>query len=163
MLLDLFGVRTNDLFYISVESKRAKGKLSACEVILFHHEEMGIPWEIAKIGVKKGMWGTVQKIEPGLRAYQHVRTSGSTPSRHAFLAGVNTKVDPEYLENVGSAANRSEINENPTSSEKPNGVNIPKLLVIGGAVALACSIDRGLVAKYAIFGVARRFANIGRR
>ncbi|KAL1337324.1 hypothetical protein HN51_031981 [Arachis hypogaea] len=160
--------RRVDTYYSSwciraVESKRAKGKLSACEVILFHHEEMGIPWEIAKIGVKKGMWGTVQKIEPGLRAYQHARASGTSLSRHAFLAGVNTKVPPEYLENIGSAENRSEIDENATSSEKPKGMNIPKILVIGGAIALACSIDRGLVAKYAIFGVARRFANIGRR
>ena len=145
-----------------MESKRAKGQLTACEVILFHHEEMGIPWEIAKIGVKKGMWGTVQKIEPGLHAYQETRASGAPLSRQAFMAQINTKISPEYLENIGAAENQSET-EIVTSCDKPQGVNIPKMLVIGGAIALACSLDRGLMTKYVIFGVARRFANIGRR
>jgi len=145
-----------------VESKRGTGQLTACEVLLFHHEEMGIPWEIAKLGVRKGMWGTVQKIEPGLRAYQEARTSGAALSHSAFMAQVNTKISPEDLQTVGANDN-SEEEESVTSYQKPQGVNIPKMLVIGGAVALACSLDRGLVTKYLLFGVARRFANIGKR
>lgn len=148
--------------FIPVESNRNKGQLTACEVLLFHHEEMGIPWEIAKLGVRKGMWGTVQKIEPGLRAYQEAKASGAPLSRSAFMAQVNTKINPEYLQSIGTAENSTET-ESVITSEKPQGVNIPKMLVIGGAVALACSLDRGLVTKYVIFGVARRFANIGRR
>lgn len=159
--------RRVDVYYSSwciraVESNRNKGQLTACEVLLFHHEEMGIPWEIAKLGVRKGMWGTVQKIEPGLRAYQEARASGAPLSRSAFMAQVNTKINPEYLQSIGTAENSTET-ESVITSEKPQGVNIPKMLVIGGAVALACSLDRGLVTKYVIFGVARRFANIGRR
>ncbi|KAL9312803.1 hypothetical protein ACSQ67_018255 [Phaseolus vulgaris] len=159
--------RRVDVYYSSwciraVESKRGTGQLTACEVLLFHHEEMGIPWEIAKLGVRKGMWGTVQKIEPGLRAYQEARTSGAALSHSAFMAQVNTKISPEDLQTVGANDN-SEEEESVTSYQKPQGVNIPKMLVIGGAVALACSLDRGLVTKYLLFGVARRFANIGKR
>ncbi|KAL7165648.1 hypothetical protein ACSBR2_041345 [Camellia fascicularis] len=70
--------RRVDLYYSSwyiraVESKRGDGQLTACEVLLFHHEEMGIPWEIAKLGVRQGMWGAVKKIDPGLRTYQRER------------------------------------------------------------------------------------------
>ncbi|CAJ1974478.1 unnamed protein product [Sphenostylis stenocarpa] len=159
--------RRVDVYYSSwciraVESKRGTGQLTACEVLLFHHEEMGIPWEIAKLGVRKGMWGTVQKIEPGLRSYQEARASGASLSHSAFMAQVNTKISPEYLQSIGTNDNSEEI-VSVASSEKPQGVNIPKMLVIGGAVALACSLDRGLVTKYLLFGVARRFANIGKR
>ncbi|TKY74018.1 StAR-related lipid transfer protein 7 [Spatholobus suberectus] len=159
--------RRVDVYYSSwciraVESRRGNGQLTACEVLLFHHEEMGIPWEIAKLGVKKGMWGTVQKIEPGLRAYQEARASGAALSRSAFMAQVNTKISPEYLQSIGADDNSAE-NESVVASDKPQGVNIPKMLVIGGAIALACSLDRGLVTKYVLFGVARRFANMGKR
>lgn len=158
--------RRVDVYYSSwciraVESKIGSG-LTACEVLLFHHEEMGIPWEIAKLGVKKGMWGMVQKIEPGLRAYQEARASGAPLSRHAFMAQVNTKISLEYLQSIGESEVTSQT-ESVIACEKPQGMNVPKMLVIGGAVALACSLDRGLVTKYVLFGVARRFANIGKR
>ena len=39
-----------------------------CEVILFHHEDIGIPWEIANIGVHQGMLGDVKNIELGVTA-----------------------------------------------------------------------------------------------
>lgn len=104
----------------------------------------------------------VQKIEPGLRAYQEARAAGAPLSRAAFMAQVNTKISPDYLQSIGTTENSSET-ENAVVTDKPQGVNIPKMLVIGGAVALACSLDRGLVTKYVIFGVARRFANLGKR
>lgn len=154
----------NDLmfFFLTVESKRGNGQLTACEVLLFHHEEMGIPWELAKLGVRKGMWGTVQKVEPGLRAYQEAKASGAPLSRSAFMASVNTKISPEYLQSIGSSDDLSQI-DSAITSDKPKGVNVPKMLVIGGAVALACSLDKGLLTKYLLFGVARRFANMGKR
>ncbi|OIW22030.1 hypothetical protein TanjilG_30303 [Lupinus angustifolius] len=159
--------RRVDVYYSSwciraVESKRNNGQLTACEVLLFHHEEMGIPWEIAKLGVRKGMWGTVQKIEPGLRAYQEARASGAPLSQPAYMAQVNTKINLEYLQSIGTNESSPET-ENVITAEKPQGVNVPKMLVIGGAIALACSLDKGLVTKYVIFGVARRLANIGKK
>lgn len=158
--------RRVDLYYSSwciraAESKR-DGRMTACEVLLFHYEDMGIPWEIAKLGVRQGMWGAVRKIDPGLRAYQKHRASEDPISRCAFMAQVNTKVDIENLRSLGSRTNLSEI-EPEDSPEKPAGRNIPRFLVVGGAIALACSLDRGLLTKAVIFGVARRFAGIGKR
>ncbi|KAL0403273.1 UNVERIFIED_CONTAM: hypothetical protein Sradi_1968100 [Sesamum radiatum] len=160
--------RRVDLYYSSwyiqaVESRKGNGQLSACEVTLFHHEDMGIPWEIAKFGVSQGMWGAVKNIERGFRAYQKHRLSGAPISRHAFMAQVNTKLDPDYLKILEGEGDPSETQSLDLADEKPKRVNIPKLLIIGGAVAVACSLDRGLLTKTLIFGVARRFGNIGRR
>ncbi|KAI5568528.1 hypothetical protein BDE02_12G019600 [Populus trichocarpa] len=159
--------RRVDLYYSSwciraVESRRGDGQLTACEVLLFHHEDMGIPWEIAKLGVRQGMWGTVKKIEPGLRAYQKARASGAELSRPAFMAQINTKINPELLRSLGGDENLSENEAATTTSEKSLGRNIPKLLIFGGAIILACSFDRGLLTKAFIFNVGRRFGNMGR-
>ncbi|KAG5563590.1 hypothetical protein RHGRI_006136 [Rhododendron griersonianum] len=151
------------LVYFSVESKRGDGQLTACEVLLFHHEDMGIPWEIAKLGIRQGMWGAVKKIEPGLRAYQRERESGAPLSRCAFMARINTKISADYLDSLESTRSSSSEVETLNSSEEKPRRNIPKLLVIGGAIALACSLDRGLLTKAVIFGVARRFGNIGKK
>ncbi|GAA0184383.1 hypothetical protein LIER_31671 [Lithospermum erythrorhizon] len=157
--------RRVDLYYSSwcirqVESKR-DGQLTACEVMLVHYEDMGIPWEIAKLGVKQGMWGAVKKIEPGLRAYQKDRVSGAPLSHCASMAQINTKVSADLLR-YSEGSKTSELDAiNPP--EKTCGRGIPKFLFVGGAIALACTIDRGLLSKAVICGVARRFGNIGRR
>ncbi|KAK4786672.1 hypothetical protein SAY86_010505 [Trapa natans] len=159
--------RRVDLYYSSwciraVESKRGDGQLTACEVLLFHHEDMGIPWEIAKLGVRQGMWGAVKKIDPGVRAYQKERAMGSPLSHCASMAHINTKVSAGYLRSLESMNNQISEMENGNASDKQPGRNIPRLVIIGGAVALACTLDRGLVTKALIFGVARRFAKIGK-
>ncbi|XVF10282.1 hypothetical protein REPUB_Repub07fG0169300 [Reevesia pubescens] len=160
--------RRVDLYYSSwciraVESRKGDGQLTACEVLLFHYEDMGIPWEIAKLGVRQGMWGAVKKIDRGFCAYQKERASGAPPSHCVFMAQINSKVSVDYLRSLESSSNDSLELETHNSSEKPMGKNIPKLLVVGGVIALACSLDRGLLTKAVIFGVARRFAKIGRR
>ncbi|KAK9122336.1 hypothetical protein Syun_019953 [Stephania yunnanensis] len=157
--------RRVDLYYSSwfiraAESKR-DGRLTACEVILFHHEDMGIPWEIAKLGVRQGMWGTVKKVEAGVRAYKKERASDAPLSRSAHMAQINTKINADYLRSLENTSESSEA-EADSSLEKPSGRGIPKFVVIGGAVALAFTLDRGLLTKAVIFGVARRFAKIGR-
>ena len=76
----------------TVESKRGNGGLTACEILLFHHEDMGIPYEIAKFGIRQGMWGCVKKIEPGLRAYQEARAAGEPASKSALMARINTRL-----------------------------------------------------------------------
>lgn len=161
--------RRVDLYYSSwcirpVESRRGDGLMTSCEVLLFHHEDMGIPWELAKLGVRQGMWGAVKKIEPGLRKYQKARASGEPFSRCAHLAHINTKVSADYLKTIENACQDSSVvEEHNNTLEKQEGKSIPKLLVIGGAVLVACSLDQGLLTKAVIFGVARRFAKIGRR
>ncbi|KAI3828733.1 hypothetical protein L1987_02842 [Smallanthus sonchifolius] len=163
--------RRVDLYYSSwliraVESRKGDGQMSACEVLLFHHEDMGIPWEIAKLGVRQGMWGAVKKIDSGLRRYQKHVASGAPLSHCAYMAHINSKISTDrmkYLENTPDDLQEIETCEQTVNDEKPSEKNVPKLLVVGGAIALACTIDRGLLTKAVIFGVARRFAKIGKR
>ncbi|CAL5018497.1 unnamed protein product [Urochloa decumbens] len=159
--------RRVDLYYSSwcirpVESSKGDGAMTACEVLLFHHEDMGIPWEIAKLGIRQGMWGCVKRIEPGLRAYQVARTAGEPISKCAAMAHVTTKFNADELDTENNTVASSSDN---TEVEKPKhwANNVPKALMIGSAVALACTFDRGLLTKAVIFGTARRFAGAGRR
>jgi hypothetical protein len=161
--------RRVDLYYSSwcirpVESRKGDGAMTACEVLLFHHEDMGIPWGIAKLGVQQGMWGCVKRIEPGLRAYQIARTAGEPLSKCAAMAHVNKKFDADELIAAEDNTVTSSTSDN-TEAEKPKHWtgNIPKAFLIGGAVALACTFDRGLLTKAVILGTARRFAGPGRR
>ncbi|KAJ4875626.1 Polyketide cyclase/dehydrase and lipid transport superfamily protein [Raphanus sativus] len=167
-----------DLFYSSwcirpVESRREDGVASACEVLLFHHEDMGIPREIAKLGVKRGMWGAVKKMEPGLRAYQEQRLlrggggggEGSKLSRPALMAQINTKVTSEHLISLSNGA--SPVTETPITTHNGGNVaaNLKKLLFIGGAVAVVCALTGGgggLVPPV-LLGFGKRFANGGRK
>ena len=142
----------------TVESKRGNGGLTACEILLFHHEDMGIPYEIAKLGIRQGMWGCVKKIEPGLRAYQEARAAGEPASKSALMARINTKVGDNFVRSLETNSDESEIVE---AEEKPARSNVSRFLVLGGAVALACTLDQGLLTKAVIFGVARKF--VGQR
>lgn len=158
--------RRVDLYYSSwciraVESRRGDGQKTACEIMLFHHEDMGIPWEIAKLGIRQGMWGCVRKIEPGLRAYQTTESKHDSPSKYASMARISTNVRTDHLRSLEADKETSEdIVE--AEKQKPWGNGIPKFLIIGGAVAVACTLDRGLLTKAVIFGVARRFGRVGR-
>lgn len=161
--------RRVDLYYSSwcirpVESRN--GGMTACEVLLFHHEDMGIPWSIAKLGVQQGMWGCVKRIEPGLRAFQAAKAAGEPMSKYAAMAHANTKfVADELTASEGTNEAGSSSSSNNAVAEKPKHWtgNLPKVFLIGGAVALACSFDQGLLTKAVIFGTARRFAGPGRR
>ncbi|KAK9724908.1 hypothetical protein RND81_05G107500 [Saponaria officinalis] len=160
--------RRVDLYYSSwcirpVESKRGTGQMTACEVLLFHHEDMGIPWELAKLGVRQGMWGAVKKIDPGLRAYQKTRAAGGPLSTAASMAHITSKVTPQYLRSkLSDDDDHQSLTEvAPPEKKRQAGINFPKFLVFGGAVALACSLDRGLLTKAVIFGVARKLGRTG--
>ncbi|XP_078442013.1 uncharacterized protein LOC144711808 [Wolffia australiana] len=159
--------RRVDLYYSSwcirpVESLRGDGQRTACEVVLFHYEDMGIPWEIAKLGVRQGMWGCVKRIEPGLRAYQAARAGGEPPSPSAMAAQIATKVSTEELKSTVNG-NAELIETQPQEKGQPLGGGLSRFLVIGGAVALACTLDRGLLTKALVFGIARKFARPGQR
>ncbi|CAA2976148.1 Hypothetical predicted protein [Olea europaea subsp. europaea] len=87
-----------DLYYScwyiqAMETRKRDGKLSACEVIFFHHEDMGIPWEIARFGVRQGMWGAVRNIDRGFRAYQKARAYGAPISHPVFMAQISTRIE----------------------------------------------------------------------
>ena len=166
VIFHIFGIPNNStylFFRISVESRKDDGAMTACEVLLFHHEDMGIPWEIAKLGVRQGMWGCVKRIEPGLRAYQVARTAGEPISKCAAMAHVTTKFNADELNTEDNTEASSSNNNMEIEKPKHWTNNIPKVLMIGGAVALACTFDGGLLTKAVIFGTARRFAGPGRR
>lgn len=146
----------------TVASKKGDGQMTACEVVLFHHEDMGLPWEIAKLGVRRGMWGAVKKIEAGFRAYQIDRARGSPISHSASMAQITTTVDPNRLISMEPNEDIPEATSVIISEKTPNK-NVRKLVIIGGIAFLACSLDRGLFSKTLIFGTARRFSNKGRR
>ncbi|GJN18872.1 hypothetical protein PR202_gb06082 [Eleusine coracana subsp. coracana] len=121
-------------------------------------KDMGIPYEIAKLGIRQGMWGCVKRIEPGLRAYQKVRAAGEPLSPSAMMAQINTKVGDNFVRSLESNSGETEIME---GEEKPARNHVARYLVLGGAVALACTLDQGLLTKALIFGVARKF--VGQR
>lgn len=76
----------------AVQSPKQDGQQPmACEVTLFHYEDMGIPKDVAKVGVRHGMWGAVKKLQSGFRAYQLMRKSENILSRSAIMARVTTK------------------------------------------------------------------------
>ncbi|KAK8658346.1 hypothetical protein V6N13_036554 [Hibiscus sabdariffa] len=155
--------RRVDLYYSSwyiraVESRRGNGQMTACEVLLFHYEDMGIPWEIAKLGVRQGMWATVKKIEPGLRAYQKERESLASLSQSAYMAQINTKIRADYLMSLASTEDLSKSGVGDTS-ENPLTQNISRVLIYGGLIVLACSLDHRVLNKVFIFGMGRRLAN----
>lgn len=136
----------------------------ASEVIFFHYEDMGIPWEIAKFGIRQGMWGTAKKVEQSFRWYQKERASSKTISHHVAMAEMSTKIDQNYLSRLECEEDGGVLEtETAVVEETQGGLNLPKVLVICGAVILACSLDRGLLTKGVVFGVARRFGNLGRR
>lgn len=154
--------RRVDLYHSSwriraVESRKGDGQMTAMEVMLFHNEDMGIPREIAKIGVRQGMWGAVKKVEPGVRAYQMARKSDAPLSRSALMARINTKLPVSDLRSLEDSSGEEEV-----ATKTQQGIPW-RWVIVGGAVALACGLDRGVVSKALIFGVARRFGNLGKR
>ncbi|XVF53288.1 hypothetical protein PTKIN_Ptkin05aG0087400 [Pterospermum kingtungense] len=159
--------RRVDLYYSSwyiraVESSRDNGQLTASEVLLFHHEDMGIPREIAKLGVRHGMWRIVKKIELGLCAYRKERASLAPLSRPASMAQINTKINVEYLRSLENDEDLSNSDIAVTCGN-PLATNISRVLVFGGLIILACSLDRGMLSKAFIVGVGRRLTNRGQR
>lgn len=110
------------------------------------------------------MWGAVKKFDPGLRTYKKERDSGVPLSPCANNAKINTKVTADYVRCLeDSTSNLLETENQDSFDDKPIGRSIPKLLVVGGAIALACTLDQGLVTKAVVFGIARRFGKFGRR
>lgn len=145
-----------------VASRKNDGQLTACEVLLFHYEDMGIPYEIAKLGVRHGMWGAVKKFEPGLRAYQKARQLGEPISRSAYMAHINTKVNPELLQDLKADPDSARNNKTAIAS-KPAGGNFPKvLLVVGGVIMLAWGLNRGLLNRAMVLS-ARRLRDMGKK
>ncbi|KFK32485.1 hypothetical protein AALP_AA6G248600 [Arabis alpina] len=129
----------------AVESRKGDGQLSACEVSLVHYEDMGIPKDVAKLGVRHGMWGAVKKLNAGLRAYQNVRKSDSSLSRIAQMARITTKLNMDSAESSTSDEDRSRAMDY-ARRQRDNLRMDWKWIVVGG-VALACGLHSGVIGK----------------
>lgn len=156
------------LYVCAVESLRGDGQMTAVEVIVIHYEEMGIQRDLAKMGIRQGMWGCVKKLEPGIRKYKAMRKLNKPLTPSALIAQISTKVpyplngleksSMSETENSVVVSGKGKDNE---SVEKNKGYM--KWLLLGGAVAVACTVDRGAVGKFLVLGVAKRLGRVGRR
>lgn len=144
------------------QSRRGDGQLSACEVTLVHHEDMGIPKDVAKLGVRHGMWGTVKKLYAGFRAYQAARNSEAPLSRCALNACISTRVSFDDAADSSEEAPGDEERRNElavATEKKTGGGGIDwKWVAVGGAVAVACGLQTGLLGRALVIGVGHRIA-----
>ena len=135
-----------------MESRKGDGQLSACEVNLVHYEDMGIPKDVAKLGVRHGMWGVVKKLHCGMRAYQNARKTDTNLSRCALMARITTKnSSDESMSSLGPEKDQTMV----IKSKNDNGLDW-KWIVVGGTVALVFGLRSGLVGKALLLGAGQR-------
>ncbi|XP_024385445.1 uncharacterized protein [Physcomitrium patens] len=151
----------------AVESARGDGQMTACEVLCFHYEDMGIQRDLAKLGIRRGMWGCVKKMSPGIDKYRAERKANIPLSASTKMARKCCKVPRHLLSEPESSQTKSIDSENVKVVKDIDihhgNKGCMKWIILGGAVALACSIDRGAVGKFLVFGVAKRLGRVGRR
>ncbi|RRT77989.1 hypothetical protein B296_00000311 [Ensete ventricosum] len=142
----------------AVESRKQDGQLSSCEVTLIHYEDMGIPKDVAKVGVRHGMWGAVKRLQSGMRAYQLMRKTEASLSRCALMARITTKIpiDGVITPLEAETCRASEAANGIVNSMQHHGLDW-KWVVVGG-VAVVCGLQAGLVGKALLVGAARRLA-----
>ncbi|CAN1310166.1 StAR-related lipid transfer protein 7, mitochondrial [Linum perenne] len=140
-----------------VESRKGDGQMSACEVTLVHYEDMGIPKDVAKIGVRHGMWPAVKKLHSGMRSYQNARKADAPMSRCAIMAKITTKVSiDKSMESEGSVDEGSKnILVEGNERKKEHGIDW-KWIVLGGAVAVVCGVRSGAIGKAFLLGAGQR-------
>ncbi|KAG7547607.1 START domain [Arabidopsis suecica] len=139
----------------AVESRKGDG-LTACEVSLVHYEDMGIPKDVAKLGVRHGMWGAVKKLNSGLRAYQSARKSDSSLSRIAQMARITTKLNMDSAESSSRDEDRSRAMDN--ARRQRDHLRMDWKWVVVGGVALACGLHTGIIGKALLAGAGQRLA-----
>lgn len=143
----------------AVESRKGDGQLTACEVTLLHYEDMGIPKDVAKLGVRHGMWGAVKKLHSGMRAYQNARKSEASLSRSALMARITTKIPAGNMDPLEPAFGEEDVGKAALHNKKrkDNGIDW-KWLVLGGTVALVCGLQTGAIGKALLLGAGQRIA-----
>ncbi|KAI4342692.1 hypothetical protein MLD38_027284 [Melastoma candidum] len=158
--------RRVDLYFSSwviraVQSLRGDGQFTACEVSFVHYEDMGIPKDVAKLGVRHGMWGTVKKLHSGMRAYQNARKSEASLSRSVLMARITTKISSyQNLESLGMVTgdeNDGGCQTMEVMRRGENGIDW-KWVVLGGTVAVVLGLRSGMVGRMLVVGAGGRVA-----
>ena len=142
-----------------MESRKGDGQLSACEVTLLHYEDMGIPKDVAKLGVRHGMWGAVKKLHSGMRAYQSARKTEASLSRCALMASKTTKIssDTNMHSSEPSSCMEDRVQAMNNTAQKGNGIDW-KWVAVGGTVALVLGLHTGAVGRALLLGAGHRIA-----
>lgn len=152
-----------DLYFSSwsIEAVETRnGQMTSSEVVLFHHEEMGIPRELAKIGIQREMWSLVKKMDAGVHAYQMERANGAPLSRYALMARINTKIPSRSsLPESEPSDTCKDLGQVGTCQNSKQGGNAFKWLVIAG-VSIVCG---GAIGKGIAFGILRGFKRVDRK
>ncbi|BBG93766.1 Polyketide cyclase/dehydrase and lipid transport superfamily protein [Prunus dulcis] len=76
----------------SVKPRNGEQHKMASEVLLFHHEDIGLPREVVKMGVRAGMWSLVKRLHLGLQTYQMAKENDGSPSNYALMANITTRI-----------------------------------------------------------------------
>jgi len=142
-----------------VESRKGDGQMSACEVTLLHYEDMGIPKDVAKLGVRHGMWGAVKKLHSGMRAYQNARKTEASLSRCALMASKTTKISSDTNMHSSEPASCMEdrVQAMSNTAQKGNGIDW-KWVAVGGTVALVLGLHTSAVGRALLLGAGHRIA-----
>ncbi|RDY10652.1 StAR-related lipid transfer protein 7, mitochondrial, partial [Mucuna pruriens] len=131
-----------------VESRKGDGQLSACEVTLLHYKDMGLPKDVAKLGVRHGMWGAVKKLHSGMRAYQNARKTDASLSRFALMASKTTKIsfhrNMHSTEPVSCKVDKMQAMSN--TAQKGHGIHW-KWVAVGGSGALVLCLHIGAIRR----------------
>ncbi|XP_021727741.1 uncharacterized protein LOC110694877 [Chenopodium quinoa] len=151
--------RRVDRYFSSWVIKPAKslrdGQVTACEVTLVHYEDMGIPKDVAKLGVRHGMWGAVKKLHFGMRAYQNARKPGVSLSRCAVMASITTNIS--FGDTSEGASGENEQSQSlDLQTCKKLGIIDWKWVLIGGTVAVICGLQTGVLRKALLVGAGRK-------
>ncbi|KAL2898480.1 StAR-related lipid transfer protein 7 mitochondrial [Bienertia sinuspersici] len=140
-----------------VKSLKEDGSMTACEVCLVHYEDMGIPKDVAKLGVRHGMWDTVKKLHVSMRAYQNARKSEVSLSRCAIMASITTKVSFDGdLMPFGASGEEEQTQTLNSHARRKHGMDL-KWVLIGGTVAVICGLQTGILKKALMIGARRKF------
>ncbi|XP_010532604.1 PREDICTED: uncharacterized protein LOC104808596 [Tarenaya hassleriana] len=142
----------------AVESRKGDGEQTACEVMLVHYEDMGIPKDVAKLGVRHGMWGAVKKLNSGLRAYQNARKTGSPLSQCAQMARIATKLSVDSVETSSGEEEKTRDLDAARTRRRDEESKVEWRWIVIGGVALACGLHSSAVGKALLAGAAQRLA-----
>lgn len=140
----------------AVESRKGDGQLSACEVTLIHYEDMGIPKDVAKLGVRHGMWGAVKKVHSGMRAYQNARKSEASLPRSVITTKIS--LGGGSMESLEPASGEEKKDEAVDDKRRGEYGVAWKWLAMGGTVALVFGLCSGAIGRALLLGAGQRFA-----
>ncbi|KAL6193499.1 hypothetical protein ACLB2K_034583 [Fragaria x ananassa] len=100
-----------------VKSRNADQQTGS-EVLLFHYEDIGLPQEVVKMGVRAGMWNMVKKLHLGVQIYNMEKANDESPSYYAIMAHITTKL-PASPSTIMYHIPQVEADENACQNQNP--------------------------------------------